>query len=144
AVPSARAPLQVEIVAQRLLVEARLHATRLIVLGGPEARAVGSQDFVDQRDAALTVASELELGIRNDDSAPRGDRTTTLVDQPAQALELARHVGTDDLGHARRRDVLVMTGLGFRRGAEQRGIESLALAKRRRHLLAGERSSLAV
>src|SRR5581483_2074260 len=70
AVPSARAPLQVEIVAQRLLVEARLHATQLIVLNGPEAQTVGSQDFVDQRDAALTVASELELNIRNDDSAP--------------------------------------------------------------------------
>src|SRR3954466_10339753 len=49
-IPPARATLAIEIVAERLLVEARLRPARRVDVGGPEARAVGCEHFVDQAD----------------------------------------------------------------------------------------------
>src|SRR5204862_1763424 len=62
AIPSARAALTLEVVAQGLLVEARLRPAGRVALGRPEARAVGCQHFVDEPNRPRAVAAELELG----------------------------------------------------------------------------------
>src|SRR6478752_1567779 len=59
AVPATGAPLTVEIIAQRLLVEARLRTAGRILLGRPEARAVRREHLVDEADGTVAVASEL-------------------------------------------------------------------------------------
>src|SRR6185503_17565899 len=81
AIPATRATLVIEIVAKRLLVEARLRSPRRVMLGWPEARAVGREHFIDQRDATIAIATELELGVGDDDSAIRGDGAATFVDE---------------------------------------------------------------
>src|SRR5437016_1938643 len=53
AVPAAGAALGVEIVAQRLLVEARLRLAGLVDVHCPESRTVGGHHLVDQDDAAV-------------------------------------------------------------------------------------------
>src|SRR3954463_1976202 len=63
AVPAAGGPLDVEIIAQRLLVEARLRPARRVDIRRPEPRAVGSHHLVNQNDAAVGVAAEFEFGI---------------------------------------------------------------------------------
>src|SRR3954470_13237603 len=61
AIPPAGTPFGVQIVAQGLLVEARLRTAGLIAVRRPEARAVGGEHFVDQADCAVAIAAELEL-----------------------------------------------------------------------------------
>src|SRR4051812_14620101 len=53
AVPAAGAALGVEIVTQRLFVEAGLRLAGLVDTGRPEARAVGGHHLVDQDDASV-------------------------------------------------------------------------------------------
>src|SRR5829696_2342062 len=96
AVPAPRAPLGVEPVAQRLLVEARLRAAGLVDIRRPEARAVGGEHLVGQHRAAGRVAAELELGVGDDDAAIRSERTPLLVHAAAEALQLRRHLGPED------------------------------------------------
>src|SRR5215203_2864388 len=62
-VPPPRTSLNVEVVAQRLFVEARLRPAGRVALGGPEARAVRGQHFIDQANRARGVTAELELGV---------------------------------------------------------------------------------
>src|SRR6187401_2297414 len=63
AVPAAGAALGVEVVAQRLLVEARLRLAGFVDVDGPEPRTVWSHHLVDQDDAAIAVAAEFEFGV---------------------------------------------------------------------------------
>src|SRR5688572_30202133 len=95
AVPSPRAAFAVEVVAQRLLVEARLRPSGCVALGGPETRAVGSQHFIDEPDRARGVAAELELRVGDDDPAGCGEIPPARVDEPAHRLERVRDVGTE-------------------------------------------------
>ena len=64
-------PLVGEPVADELLVERRLAAARLVLVGRPEPRAVGRQHFVDQNQLAVDLA-ELELRVGDDDAAAAG------------------------------------------------------------------------
>lgn len=51
------------------LVKAVLSLAQLVLVGGPEARAVGGEDFIHQHDLiSLLVESKLELGVCNDDA----------------------------------------------------------------------------
>src|SRR5688572_12191760 len=68
AVPASGLALTVEVIAQRLLVEARLAATWLIAVRRPEARAVRRQHLVDQQDPPA-LGSEFELRVGDDDAA---------------------------------------------------------------------------
>src|SRR6266567_3134815 len=70
AVPAAGAALGVEIIAQRLLVEARLRLARLVDVDRPEPRTVGGHHLVDQDDTAIAVTAELEFGVGDDDALP--------------------------------------------------------------------------
>jgi hypothetical protein len=51
------------------LVVGRLALADLVLVCGPEARAVGREDFVDEHDLAGLVEAEFEFGVGNDDAA---------------------------------------------------------------------------
>src|SRR6185503_16961172 len=87
AVPAPRAPDAVQVVAQRLLVEARLRAARTVPIRRPEARAVRRHHLVDERRTALAITPELELRIRDDDPALLREVAPAGVDHEAQALQ---------------------------------------------------------
>lgn len=59
-------------VSDAYLVVGRLALANLVLVGGPEARAVGSEDLVDEHDLAGLVEAELELGVGDDDAALLG------------------------------------------------------------------------
>jgi len=60
---------QRNVISNTYLVVRRLALADLVLVGGPEARAVGSEDFVDEHDLAGLVEAELELGVGDDDAA---------------------------------------------------------------------------
>src|SRR5687767_11337653 len=64
-IPPARPALAVQVVAQRLLVEARLSTAGLVAIGRPEPGAVGGEHLVDEKNVAVHP-SELELGVGDD------------------------------------------------------------------------------
>ena len=68
AVPAAGAPLSVEIVAQRLLVETGLRPAGLIGIRRPEPRTIGGHHLVDQDDAPVAIPAEFEFGVGDDDA----------------------------------------------------------------------------
>jgi hypothetical protein len=136
--------LDVEPVAQRLLVEAGLRAPRLVTVGRPEARAVRRHHLVDQQDLARLRTAELEFGIGDDDALLQGDVAAARIDDAGEPLELGRHVGAQHLPHAAHRDVLVMAALGLGRGTEDRRIEPVAFLQAGRQLLAGQRAVLGI
>jgi hypothetical protein len=51
------------------LVVGGLALANLVLVRGPEARAVGGEDLVDEHDLAGLVEAELELGVGDDDAA---------------------------------------------------------------------------
>lgn len=51
------------------LVVGRLALANLVLVRGPEARAVGGEDFVDEHNLAGLIEAELELGVGDDDAA---------------------------------------------------------------------------
>lgn len=51
----------------------------LVLVSGPEARAVGCEHFVDEHDLARLVEAELELGVGNDDAAFLGILASLLI-----------------------------------------------------------------
>src|SRR2546426_663732 len=57
-----------QIVAQRLLVEARLALAGPVAVGGPEAGRVGGEDLVDHEQLARRGGTELEFGVGDDDA----------------------------------------------------------------------------
>src|SRR6266850_417460 len=58
-----------EVVAHKLFVERSLGFADLVAFNRPETRRIGRQSFVDQDDSAVTVTTELELGIGDNDFA---------------------------------------------------------------------------
>src|SRR6185437_4862670 len=77
-----------EVVAQRLLVEARLAPAGRVPVGGPEAGGVGRQHLVDHEQATVGRGPELELRIGDDDPPRRGVRAARFVYAQTRALEL--------------------------------------------------------
>jgi len=62
-----------EIVAQVLLVEAGLGSAGLVGVGGPEAGAVGGEDFIGEQEAAGPgFAAKFEFGVGDKDAALGG------------------------------------------------------------------------
>src|SRR6266513_2491239 len=106
-----------EVIAQRLLVEARLTAAGGVAVRGPEARRVGRQDLVDHEQTTVGRGAELELRIRDDDAPRRRVAAPRLVQAQARALELFGQRTAERLDDVRDRDVLVVAhlGLGCRR-----------------------------
>src|SRR3954464_10896181 len=79
AVPPPGAPLRIEVVAERLFVEAGLPMSRFITVRGPEPRAVRREHFINQYNLLGPVSpsgghtAELELRVGDDDPALRGN-----------------------------------------------------------------------
>ena len=76
-------------VAHDLLVEARRADADVVLLDVPEARRIGRQDLVDERDLAVDEA-ELELGVGQDDAALAGVVAAGLVDADRELAQLLR------------------------------------------------------
>src|SRR5207302_9959135 len=70
AVPGTGSTQPVEVVPQRLFIEAGLAPTGLVLVGRPESRGTRRQNLIDQEQAAVCAASELEFGVGDDDPAP--------------------------------------------------------------------------
>ena len=114
-VPSGR----FEPVAHELLVVARRAAAGSVLIDGPEARAIGGEDLVDQDDAIVEQA-ELKLGVGEDDAARAREVSGLGVDVEAQIAQGGGSFETDDLDHALERDIFVMSGRGFAGGGKNR------------------------
>src|ERR1700694_1862429 len=138
AIPAASAALGVEIIAQRLLIETRLRLAGFIDIRRPEPRTVGGHHLVDQDDAPVAIPAEFEFGVGDNDALFAADLFAERVDRAGHALQLIRHLVTDDLAHACDRDVFVVAGLGLGRRTEDRGLQLGAFDEAGRKLLAGE------
>src|SRR5689334_12227673 len=86
AIPSSRATLAIEIVAQGLLVEAWLRAAGRVLVRGPEPRAVRRHHLIDEQDAPRRIAAELEFRVGDDDPPRRGGIASEGVHLTAQTL----------------------------------------------------------
>src|SRR5439155_21080393 len=144
AVPAAAAALGVEIIAQRLLVEARLRLAWSVGIRGPEPRTVGGHRLVDQDDAAAFITAELEFGIGDDNAPVAADFLAERIDRAGHALEPVRDFVAENFAHPRDRDVLVVAGFGLGRRAEDRGLKFRAFDEAGRQLLAGQGAMLRV
>src|SRR5476651_2631597 len=144
AVPSPGVALDIEPVAQRLLVEAGLRLAWRISIERPEARAVGRHHLVDQQDLAVLGAPELELGVGDDDAVGQRNVTAVDVDDARQPLELSGDVGAQDFPHAADGDVLVMAALGLGGRAEDRRLDHAAFLESGGKLLAGQGAALGI
>src|SRR5579862_3167032 len=137
-VPAASLSLAIEIIAERLLIEAGLRLSRCVLIGGPKSRAVWREHLVNEGDALRGVAPELELCVGNDDSTGGGDRPAALVDLPAQSFQLPCCLTAELPRDLIDGDVLIVACFGFGGRTENGRIESIALAHAFRERLAGE------
>ena len=76
-----------EIIADELLVERGLRAAGCVLVGGPVAGGIRSEDFVGKDDSVRGDA-ELEFGVGEDDSALSRVSCCAVVDVEAEALQL--------------------------------------------------------
>src|SRR5713226_2181514 len=144
AVPAAGAAFRVEVIAQRLLVEARLRLAGPVGVGGPEPRTVGGHHLVDQDNSSIAVPAEFEFCVGDDDALVAAEFFSKPIDRAAHALQRVRHLVAENLAHARNRDVLVVAGLGLGRRTEDRRLQFCTLEQTRRQLLACQRAGLRV
>ena len=138
-------PLQVgQVVAQRLLVEARLTPAWLIAIGRPEARRIGSQDLVDDEQRPVGGATELEFRVRDDDAVLGRIRPSGFVQAETRRLEPLRRLAAHRSCNVSEAHVLVVTRFRLGRGRKDRWVQALAFSKAFRQPLAGERARLLV
>src|SRR4029077_1530112 len=107
-----------QVVAYELLVEARRAHTRAIAVRGPEARGIGRQHFVDERQPALAVDAEFELGVGDDDAAAARVFGRESIQRERDVAYRGGKLRTDERGHFLETDVLVVSAdlrLGRRR-----------------------------
>src|SRR5207248_7149608 len=135
-VPSGR----LAVVADELLVEAVLRAAGLVRLARPEARRVRRQRLVAEDEVAVRVEPELELRVRDDDPGRPGVLRRGGVQADRDLLDLAQPRFSDELGGLVAGDVLVVAGLGLRRGREDRLRQLLGLAQPGRQRVARRRA----
>src|SRR6267143_5489963 len=105
-----------QVIAQRLLVEARLAASCLIAVGRPEARGVGRQDLVDDDQCAVRRRPEFEFRVGDDDAALRSIITAYLIQRETGATYALGHESTEATHDVVKGDVLVVPLFSFRRG----------------------------
>ena len=100
-------------------------------VSGParSARSPGVSDLVDPDDGAGVVEPELELRVGEDDSAARRVRGGAPVELEREGPQARGEVGSGGRRHRLERDVDVVSGLGLRRGREDRLGEPVRLAE---------------
>src|SRR5262249_23617218 len=131
-------------VADELLVVRGRIAPRLVLIDGPEARAVGRQDFVDEDQLAAGEPAPFELGVGDDDAFAAGAVAGARVDVEAAATQFVGGCLAGDLDHRVKGDVLVVAGFLFGRGREDRLGKFLAFAESGRQAQAADRAVLLV
>ena len=127
-------------VADVLLVERRLRAARLVLVGGPEARGVRRADLVAEHQRAVGVEPELELRVGEDHAALArvvGDRAVDGQRDVAHAL--GQRAVADQLDGRLEVDRLVVALVGLRRRRVDRLREPIGLAQALRQLAAPTR-----
>src|SRR6185369_2717965 len=113
AVPPSCTLFRIEIIAERLLVEAGLSVPRLIAVSRPETRAVWCEHFIHQYNIFPGCspsggdASKLEFRVGDDDAALGGDAAPRLVNIPGQSFQLGGRGPSDNRAHPVDRNVLV-------------------------------------
>src|SRR5580704_15457961 len=121
-------------VAHELLVEARLCAAGLVFVRGPEAGGIGGADLVAERQLAVGVEPELELGVGKNDPALAGVLGGVLVDGDRDLADaLGQRAVADQLGGALEVDVLVVALGGLSRRGEDRFGQPVGFAETGRH-----------
>ena len=96
-----------QVVAQELLVEAGLGASRAVVVLWPEAAGIGGEAFID--DNQLPVAdAEFELRVGDDDAAACGNLPCLAVDVNGCLAGLFRNVLPAQFHHLFKGDVFVV------------------------------------
>ena len=126
-------------VAHVLLVERRLRPARAVRVGRPEARRVGRQRLVAERDDAVSVDAELELRVGEDDPARLGMRRCEGVEPERCLPRRGVGVGPAQLGGIVLGDVEVVPLLGLRRRRHDRRRQAVRLAQPRRQRVAADR-----
>src|SRR5262245_56416703 len=86
-------------VANELLVERRLTLSSRVQVAGPEARAVGRQNLVDQNQFVVGQMSPFELGIRNDYPAAPSVLRRATIDVQASRPKFVGNTLPDGCSH---------------------------------------------
>ena len=89
---------------------------------------------------AVSIPAEFEFGVGDDDALVAADFFAERIDGPRHALQGVGHLVAEDLAHPRDGDVLVMTGFGLGRRAEDRRLQFCTLDQARRQPLARQRA----
>src|SRR5260370_24267973 len=100
AVPAAGAALRVEIVAQRLLVEARLRLAGLVDIHRPEPRAVRGHHLFDHDDPSVAIPAKFKFGVGNNDALVADDFFAERIDRAGHALQREHHLVPENFTHS--------------------------------------------
>src|SRR5450755_2297293 len=108
-------------VAYELLVEAGLAAAGLVAVGRPETRGVRRADLVADRQPAVGVQTELELGVGEDDPVGASVVGGVLIERQRDVADaLGQLAIADQLDGSLEVDRLVVADLGLGAWGEQR------------------------
>src|SRR2546423_12763186 len=117
AIPSSRAPLSFEIVAQWLLVETRLPMSRLVNVRGPETRAVRGEYLIHQYNlfgpGLARHSTEFKLRVGDDYFPLCSDRASCFVILACQPLKIGRTGTANHQAHPPHRDAFAVTFVRF-------------------------------
>src|SRR5207249_4236452 len=119
-----------EVIADVLLIEARLRASALVLVGRPEAAGVRRQALVDQ-DNLVVQPAELELGVGDDDPPLTSIVAAVSVDRQAAQRDGVRRLLPGQLDNLVVGDRQVVALGLFRRRREERLEKLLALFQTR-------------
>src|SRR5262249_20578537 len=104
----------------------------------PESRGVGGQYFVTEGEN-VTVPTEFDLGVGDDDAAHSGVRGTAGVDPQSQGAQLLRDLAALLVHHIREGDGFVVALGGLSTRGEDRFRQYVAIAQTARQCDAGNR-----
>ena len=122
-----------EVVANKLLVERGLGAAGRVLRGGPEARRIGSERFIDPDQLAVEEA-EFELGIGEKNAARLGVSGGAAINFEGGSANLFGEGLADNLSGTVKRDVLIVPAGSFGGGSEDRFGKLVGLAQTGREL----------
>ena len=130
---------RLQVIAEELLVEARLRAAWAVIIGGPEARAVGRENFVREEDApGDRLEAEFELRIREDDAALGGVGGGPSVEIECQVAQFVVALFAEQRDGLLRREILIVAVVVLARGREKRLGQPVGFAQAGRDGLAAD------
>src|ERR1039457_5826316 len=132
-----------EVIADELFVEARLRLARYVRVGGPEARAVRRERFVDE-EQLVTIETKFEFRVGDDDAALGGVIAGEAVEREGNVPDLFGERLANNLGAAVKIDVLIVARLGLRGGCKYRVGKGTRFDQAFRQAMAADAASLLV